>query len=100
MKGLVAAALAAGLAVAVIGTAILASAASLLGVGGGAPAASSAAKAQIPSLHLRCTSRRQPRVPGSPGRSWQPSAPLSRTMASRTCRVSTAVPMRRVPRGR
>src|SRR3984957_1581413 len=52
MKGLVAAALAVGLAVAVIGTAILASAASLLGVGGGAPAASSAAMAQIPRAML------------------------------------------------
>ena len=52
MKGLVAAGLAVGLAVAVIGTAILASAASLLGVGGGAPAASSTGTAQIPPAML------------------------------------------------
>ena len=52
MKGLVAGALAVGLAVALIGTAILASAASLLGVGGGAPAASPAATAQIPAAML------------------------------------------------
>ena len=52
MKGLLAAALGMGLAAAAVGTAILASAASLLGVGGGAPAASSAAMAQIPSAML------------------------------------------------
>ena len=52
MKGLLAAALGIGLAAAAVGTAILASAASLLGVGGGAPAASSAAMAQIPSAML------------------------------------------------
>jgi cell wall-associated NlpC family hydrolase len=52
VKGLLAAGMAAGLAVAVIGTAILASAASLLGVGGGAPAASPAAAAKIPAAML------------------------------------------------
>jgi cell wall-associated NlpC family hydrolase len=52
MRGLLTAGLAAGLAVAVIGTAILASAASLLGVGSGAPAASAAATAKIPPAML------------------------------------------------
>ena len=66
MKGLVAAALAAGLAVAVIGTAILASAASLLGVGGGAPAASSAAKAQIPPSMLTLYQQAAATCPGLP----------------------------------
>jgi hypothetical protein len=49
MRGLLTAGLAVGLAVVVVGTAILASAASMLDVGGGAPAASSAATSQIPS---------------------------------------------------
>ena len=66
MKGLVAAALAAGLAVAVIGTAILASAASLLGVGGGAPAVSSAAKAQIPPSMLTLYQQAAATCPGLP----------------------------------
>jgi cell wall-associated NlpC family hydrolase len=52
MKGLVAAGLAVGLIVALIGTAILASAASLLGVGGGVPAASSTATTRIPPAML------------------------------------------------
>jgi cell wall-associated NlpC family hydrolase len=52
MKGIIAAGMAVGLAVAVVGTAILASAASLLGVGSGAPAASSAATAKIPPAML------------------------------------------------
>jgi hypothetical protein len=52
MRGVLAAGLAVGLAVAVVGTAILASAASLLGVGSGAPAASSAAAAKIPPAML------------------------------------------------
>jgi hypothetical protein len=50
MRGALVAVLAAGLAVAVVGTAILASAASLLGIGGGTPSASSAATAKIPAF--------------------------------------------------
>jgi cell wall-associated NlpC family hydrolase len=52
MKGLIAAGLAVGLAAAVVGTAILASAASFLGVGSGVPAASPAATAKIPAAML------------------------------------------------
>ncbi len=52
MKGLVAAGLAVGLAAAVVGTAILASAASFLGVGSGVPVASPAATAKIPAAML------------------------------------------------
>jgi len=72
MKGLVAAGLAVGLAVAVIGTAILASAASaasaasLLGVGGGAPAASSAATAKIPVAMLTLYQQAAATCPGLP----------------------------------
>ena len=66
MKGLVAAGLAVGLTVAVIGTAILASAASLLGVGGGAPAASSAATAQIPTAMLTLYRQAAATCPGLP----------------------------------
>jgi cell wall-associated NlpC family hydrolase len=67
MKGLVAAGLAVGLAVAVIGTAILASAASLVGVGSGDPAASSAATAQIPPSMLTLY---QQAAASCPGLSW------------------------------
>jgi cell wall-associated NlpC family hydrolase len=70
MKGLVAVGLAVGLAVAVIGTAVLASAASLLGVGGvagdGAPAASSAATAQIPATMLTLYQQAAATCPGLP----------------------------------
>ena len=66
MKGLAAAGLAVGLAVAVIGTAILASAASLLGVGGGAPAASSAATAKIPAVMLTLYQQAAASCPGLP----------------------------------
>jgi cell wall-associated NlpC family hydrolase len=66
MKGLVAAGLAAGLAVAVIGTAILASAASLLDVGSDAPAASSAATTQIPSAMLALYQQAAATCPGLP----------------------------------
>jgi cell wall-associated NlpC family hydrolase len=66
VKGLVAAGLAAGLAVAVIGTAILASAASLLGVGGGAPAASSSATADIPAAMLGLYEQAAATCPGLP----------------------------------
>jgi cell wall-associated NlpC family hydrolase len=65
MKGLVAAGWAAGLATAVIGTAILASAASLLDVGG-APAASSAAKGQIPAAMLTLYEEAVATCPGLP----------------------------------
>jgi cell wall-associated NlpC family hydrolase len=66
MKGVVAVGLAVGLAVAVIGTAILASAASLVGVGGGAPAASSAATAQIPAGMLTLYQQAAATCPGLP----------------------------------
>jgi hypothetical protein len=76
MKGLLTAGLAVGLAVAVVGTAILASAASLLGVGSGAPAASSAATAKIPPAMLALYEQAAPIRPGRRGRcssSRQPS---------------------------
>jgi cell wall-associated NlpC family hydrolase len=66
VKGLVAVGLAVGLAVAVIGTAVLGSAASLLGLGGGAPAASSAATAQIPSAMLTLYQQAAATCPGLP----------------------------------
>jgi cell wall-associated NlpC family hydrolase len=66
MKGLVAGVLAVGLAVAVIGTAILASAASLLGVGSGAPAASSMATAKIPPAMLMLYQEAAATCPGLP----------------------------------
>jgi len=66
VKGLVAVGLLVGLAVAVIGTAILASAASLLGVGGGVPAASSAATAQIPPAMLTLYQQAAEACPGLP----------------------------------
>ena len=66
MKGLVAVGLVVGLAVAVIGTAILASAGSLLTVGGGVPAASSAATAQIPPAMLTLYQQAAVSCPGLP----------------------------------
>lgn len=66
MKGLVAGGLAVGLAMAVIGTAILASAASLLGVGSGAPAASSTASARIPAAMLALYGQAAASCPGLP----------------------------------
>jgi hypothetical protein len=66
MRGLVAAGLAVGLAVAVVGTAILASVASLLGVGSGAPAASSAATAKIPPAMLALYEQAEATCPGLP----------------------------------
>ena len=66
MKGLVAAGLAVGLAVALVGTAILASAASLLGVGDGAPAASSAVIAQLPTAMLTLYQQAAATCPGLP----------------------------------
>src|ERR1700722_12049338 len=66
MKGLLAGGLAVGLAVAVVGTAILASAASLLGIGSGAPAASSAATAKIPPAMLALYEQAAATCPGLP----------------------------------
>jgi cell wall-associated NlpC family hydrolase len=66
MKGLVAVGLAVGLAVAVVGTAILASAASLLGVGDGALAASSAATSKIPPDMLALYEQAAATCPGLP----------------------------------
>ena len=66
MKALVGAGLAAGVAVAVIGMAILASAASLLGVGSGAPTASSAATTNIPSAMLTLYQQAAATCPGLP----------------------------------
>ena len=66
MKGLVAAGMAVGMAAAVVGTAILASAASLLGVGSGAPAASSAATAQIAPDMLTLYQQAAATCPGLP----------------------------------
>jgi cell wall-associated NlpC family hydrolase len=65
VKGLVGAGLAAGMAVAVIAMAILASAASLLGVSG-APAASSAATTNIPSAMLTLYQQAAAICPGLP----------------------------------
>ncbi len=56
----------AGLAVAVIGVAILASAASFFGIGSGAPAASSAATAQIPVTMLTLYQQAAATCPGLP----------------------------------
>jgi len=66
MRGLLVAGLAAGLAAAVVGTAILASAASLLGVGGSAPAASSVATARIPPAMLALYQQAAATCPGLP----------------------------------
>ena len=66
MKGLVAIGLTVALAVAVIGTAILASAASMLDVGGSAPGASSAATAQIPAAMLTLYQQAAATCPGLP----------------------------------
>ena len=68
MKGLLAAGLPVGLAAAVVGTAVLASAMSVLGVGAGAgaPAASSAATAQIPPAMLTLYQQAAATCPGLP----------------------------------
>ena len=99
MKALVTVAMAAGLAVAVVGTAILASATSILGVGGG-PAASTAARPPSRPPCSPSTSRRRPPVPDCPGRCWPPSAPSSRTTGSRICPACTPGPMPPAPKGR
>ena len=66
MKGILAVGLAMGLAAMVVGTAILASAASLLGLGGGAQAASSAATAKIPAAMLTLYQQAAATCPGLP----------------------------------
>ena len=66
MKGAVAVVLAAGLAVGVVGTAILASAASLLGTGSGVPTASAAATAKIPAAMLALYEQAAATCPGLP----------------------------------
>jgi hypothetical protein len=66
MRGVLAAVLAAGLAVAVVGTAILASAASLLGVGGATPSASSVATADVPAAMLELYQQAAATCPGLP----------------------------------
>jgi hypothetical protein len=66
VKGLLAGGLAVGFAEVVIGPAILASADSLLGVGGGAPAASSAATAQIHTAMLTLYQQAAATCPGLP----------------------------------
>jgi cell wall-associated NlpC family hydrolase len=66
MKRALAAGLTVGLAAAVVGTAILASAASLLGVGGSAPVASSAATSTIPPTMLTLYQEAAATCPGLP----------------------------------
>jgi cell wall-associated NlpC family hydrolase len=66
VKGLLAAGLSVGLATAVVGTAIVASAVSLLGVGGGQPAASPAATAAIPPAMLALYQAAAVTCPGLP----------------------------------
>jgi len=100
MKGLAAAGLAVGLAVAVIGTAILASAASLLDVGGGAPSASSAATAQIPAAMLTLYQQAAAACPGLPWTIVAAIGSVESDTGSPICPECTAVPTRRVPRGR
>ena len=66
MRGVLAAVLSVGLAAAVVGTAVLASAVSLLGVRGGPPAASGAATAQIPPAMLTLYQQAAATCPGLP----------------------------------
>jgi hypothetical protein len=66
MRGLLTAGLAVGLGVAVVGTAILASAASLVGVGSGTPAASSAATSMIAPAMLVLYEQAAATCPGLP----------------------------------
>ena len=66
MKRLAAAGLAVALVGAVVGVAIVASAASLSGLGGGAPTASSAATAQIPAAMLALYEQAAATCPGLP----------------------------------
>ncbi len=64
--GVLAAGLSVGLAAAVVGTAVLASAMSVLGVGAGGPAPSSAATAQIPAAMLTLYQQAAATCPGLP----------------------------------
>jgi cell wall-associated NlpC family hydrolase len=66
VKGVVVAGLSVGLAAAVVGTAVLASAVSLLGVGGAAPVASSAATARIAPAMLTLYQQAATTCPGLP----------------------------------
>ena len=70
MRGVLAVALSVGLAAAIVGTAVVASAVSLLGVGpgagGGAPAASSAATAKIPPAMVALYQQAAATCPGLP----------------------------------
>jgi cell wall-associated NlpC family hydrolase len=66
MRGVIAVGVSVGIAAAVVGTAILASAASLLGIDGGAPAASSAATAKIPAATLTLYKQAAAACPGLP----------------------------------
>lgn len=66
MRGVLAAGLAVSLGAMTVGTAVLASAASLLGVGTGAPAASSAATTQIPPAMLALYQQAAGTCPGLP----------------------------------
>jgi cell wall-associated NlpC family hydrolase len=66
MRGVLAAGLSVGLGAAVVGTAVLGSAVSLLGVGGRAPAASGAATAQIPPAMLTLYQQAATTCPGLP----------------------------------
>jgi hypothetical protein len=66
MKRLIIPGLFVGLGAAAVGTAILASAASMLGVGGGAPGASSAATATIPPAMLTLYQQAAATCPGLP----------------------------------
>jgi len=66
VRGVAAAGLAVGLAAALVGTAVVASALSLLGVGGGAPAASSAATAKVPATMLALYQEAAATCPGLP----------------------------------
>jgi cell wall-associated NlpC family hydrolase len=66
MRGVLAAGLSVGLAAAVVGTAVLASAVSLFGVGGGAPAASGEATARIPPAMLTLYQQAAATCPGLP----------------------------------
>ena len=66
MRGLITAGLAVGLAAAVIGTAVLASAVSLLGVGSAVPGASATATARIPPAMLALYQQAAATCPGLP----------------------------------
>ena len=56
--------------------------------------------AQIPPAMLTLYQQAAATAPACPGRSWPPSAPSSRTTASRTCPACTAAPTRPGPKDR